>query len=326
VGVKRGQHRGHGPCAVVDARVQRPTLDHHLAQAGDALEWRLDVAVHVRPVELHVHGLALQARLQLRRGSLRHHAAPVDDRHLRRELVGLLHVVGREQDREALVGLQTADLLPHGDAHLGVEPGGGLVEEQHARPVHQADRDVEPALHPAGVGPSHAARGVGQAELLEELVDPAVEIASAHPLQVPLQLHVLPAGQVAVHAGALRHDADRAAYLARLPEHVPARHARPALVGVRERGEHLDGGGLARAVGAEQAEHCALLDGKGQTVERADVAVVLGEALCLDCIFHVGQTPGPDHLADSWWIRLRWGKIFKTRSIKSSNLSNVKRT
>ena len=35
------------------------------------------------------------------------------------------------------------------------------------------------------------------------------------------------------------------------------------------------------------------------TLARADVAVVLDEALCLDCIAHVVQTPGPDHLANS---------------------------
>ena len=57
----------------------------------------------------------------------------VDDRELRGEPVGLLEVVGREQDRHALLAREPLDLGPHLRARLGVEPRGGLVEEQHLR-------------------------------------------------------------------------------------------------------------------------------------------------------------------------------------------------
>ncbi len=68
---------------------------------------------------------------------------------------------------------------------------------------------------------------------------------------------VLVAGERAVHGNRLRHIADDAANFHRLSSDGEAGHARLARGGRQERGEHLDGGGLAGSVGAEQAEHLA---------------------------------------------------------------------
>ena len=54
----------------------------------------------------------------------------VDDRHPVTELIRLLHVVGREQDRLP-VGMELAHDVPQGQPALRVEPGRRLVEEQH---------------------------------------------------------------------------------------------------------------------------------------------------------------------------------------------------
>jgi hypothetical protein len=70
-----------------------------------------------------------------------------------------------------------------------------------------------------------------------------------------------------------------------LREDVEARD--PGLSGVRarQRREDADGGGLARAVGAEQAEDRAGRDLEVEAVERADVARIgLDEAVGLDGI------------------------------------------
>ena len=58
--------------------------------------------------------------------------AVVDDGEPVAELVGLLHVVGGEQDGLA-VGVELAEDLPQGDAALRVEAGGRLVEEEDRR-------------------------------------------------------------------------------------------------------------------------------------------------------------------------------------------------
>ena len=65
------------------------------------------------------------------------------------------------------------------DAAGRVEPGGGLVEEQHAGPADQADGQVEPAAHAAGVGADLAVAGLGEVEPLEQLVGPLVGLGLA---------------------------------------------------------------------------------------------------------------------------------------------------
>jgi hypothetical protein len=56
----------------------------------------------------------------------------VDDGDAVGELIGLLQVLRRQHDGRA-VGVQPADLLPQRDAAHRVEPGRGLVEEEHRR-------------------------------------------------------------------------------------------------------------------------------------------------------------------------------------------------
>ena len=54
----------------------------------------------------------------------------VDDADPVGELVGLLEVLGGEEDRHAELVVQPPDLLPDPGAAHRVEPGGRLVEEQ----------------------------------------------------------------------------------------------------------------------------------------------------------------------------------------------------
>ena len=96
-----------------------------------------------------------------------HHASRVRDRDPRRELVRLLEVVRRQQDRQAVLARERTDLVPHPRADLGVEPGRGLVEEQHLRAVHQPHGQVEPPLHPAGPGLHEPVGGVGEVEFAQ---------------------------------------------------------------------------------------------------------------------------------------------------------------
>ena len=85
----------------------------------------------------------------------------------------LLEVVGGEQDRGA-ARLQLLDELPELAPRLGVEAGGGLVEEQQLGAADDAERDVEPAALPAGQRRSRAsARFSARPDGLDHLVDVA---------------------------------------------------------------------------------------------------------------------------------------------------------
>ena len=77
---------------------------------------------------------------------------------------------------------------PHVDARLRVQARGRLVEEQHLRPVHEADGDVQLALHAAGVGPHRAVAGVLEAEALEQLLRPRAQGAPRMPYTRPCRI------------------------------------------------------------------------------------------------------------------------------------------
>ena len=85
--------------------------------------------------------------------------AAVDDPDVVGELVGLLQVLGGEEDGRALV-VQRAHLLPDRLAADRVEAGGRLVEEEDARLVDERGGEVEPAPHAARVGADAAVGGL----------------------------------------------------------------------------------------------------------------------------------------------------------------------
>ena len=172
------------------------------------------------------------------------------------EPVGLLEVLGREHERRAVAD-ELAEQRPEVVAALRVEPGGGLVEEQDGRDGDQARGEVEPAAHAAGVGAHQPVGGVGRGRAARAARRRARRASRARQVVEPAdQLEVRARGEQAVDRGALAGErrCARAPRPARRPTSKPATSARPA-VGGGERGEDADGGRLAGAVVAEQAEH-----------------------------------------------------------------------
>ncbi len=82
--------------------------------------------------------------------------------------------------------------------------------------------DVEPPPHPARVLAHQAVAGVGEPELLEQLVDPPLELAPAHAEDLALQAQVLAPGRLLVEAAGLGDDADRLAHAGRFAQDVEA--------------------------------------------------------------------------------------------------------
>ncbi len=92
------------------------------------------------------------SRLELGGGADRDDAAVIDHGDAMRHAVGLVHVVRGEEHGDALGLVEPLDVRPHLVAALRIEAERRLVEEEHARGVEQAARDLEPAAHPAGEG------------------------------------------------------------------------------------------------------------------------------------------------------------------------------
>ena len=60
---------------------------------------------------------------------------------------------------------------PRPSPGYGVEPGGGLVEEEDLRDVDQSGGQVEPALHAARVGADATIDGVTDVDQIEDVVE-----------------------------------------------------------------------------------------------------------------------------------------------------------
>ncbi len=117
--------------------------------------------------------------------------------------------------------------------------------------------DLEPpALAPA-IAVDRPVDQLRQTDRCDQLVDPCVGRRRRHAPQPGVQLQVCPAAQRPVDDGVLEHHAAHAPGEERLGRHVIAGQARAPRGGHHGGGQHPDRGGLARPVGAKQAEHLA---------------------------------------------------------------------
>ena len=174
--------------------------------------------------------------------------------------------------------LELADVAPDRAARLRVEADGRLVEEQHARRVHQA-RGRSPGA--ASCRRRRCRRGSRAAPTARPSPAPA---ASAARSSRGARRRARRAG-----AGSARPSGSRRAWCPGRPARCCAarRRARrrrrgrrpaPAAGRVDERAEHLDRRRLAGAVGAEEAEDLAARDLEVDPAHGFDLAVALGEA------------------------------------------------
>ena len=168
------------------------------------------------------------------------------DREVVGQGLGLLEVVRGEQHRGALVA-QSADQPPHLAPALRVETGGGFVEHHHVGAAHQRAGEVDAALLATGQRPHPRAGTVLEVEHGERLLQrPGVGDGGGPHLQG------LGDAQVCDEAAPLEKYAGAAAYGGTLLDRVHPEHPHLAGAGRGQPLDHLEGGGLAGAVDAQQ--------------------------------------------------------------------------
>jgi multiple sugar transport system substrate-binding protein len=214
------------------------------------------------------------------------HFAPFDDPDVV-GLLGLVQVVGGEEDRHAVLGPRLGQVLPEVATAGGVEADARLVEEEHPGPVHQAAHDLQLALHAAGEGLHGFAQFARDAEQGGELLD-LIAVGAGHgaegraervePVEHGVEADVLLGREVLVQTRFLEDDADLAPHRRRPGRQVVAGDADAATGRGEGGGQDGDGRRLAGAVGAEQGE-----EGAGRDVEADAVdGVGLGALVALD--------------------------------------------
>src|SRR6185437_103722 len=211
------------------------------------------VAVHLDHLGLDVPGD------ERRRRALGELAPSVDDLDAIAQALGFVHEVRREEDRLALAQ-QRAQLLPHEVARLRVEAGGGLVEEEQVRIVHERAREHQPALHAAGELFDAARFARLERGELEQRTNAPRRLAGGIAEVARVDGEVLAHREIRIEVVDLRHDAHPPARFARIARHLVPEQGDRSRVGRREAEEHAQRGGLPRAVRAEEPEAFAALE------------------------------------------------------------------
>ncbi len=81
-----------------------------------------------------------------------------------------------------------------------------------------------------------------------------------------MKVQVVPGGEFLVERGLLGHGPQHLPYTARVATHVVAHHLYLATGWGGETADQIDGGGLARSVGPQQAKDLAPLNREGEVV------------------------------------------------------------
>ena len=139
--------------------------------------------------------------------------------------------------------------------------------------------------------PDVAVRRLDQIELLKQLITDAACFLPRQPLQSSEQAEILATGQQTIDRGVLTSHADELAHRVGLAPDVIAEDARGAAFDGQQGGEHLQHGGLARAVGPQHPEDLTLVDDEVDAVDSTVGAEGLDQTLSLDGKGVVGRRP-----------------------------------
>ena len=223
----------------------------------------------------------------------------VDDDDPVGQLIGLLHVLRRQQDGH-VAGGEPLDHLPERQPASRIESGGGLVQEEHGRRGDQAHGEVETAAHPARIGLHLAPGRVGELEQFEQVAGAVLGIGLAEAVEPPKHEQVLFAGQILVHRRVLAGEPNALAHLARLARYVVAVHERSAPIGREQRAQDANHRRLAGAVRTEQRQDAPAFHGEVYALEHFQV------------LERLAQPGDDDRVSPGSGIRIhgRWGEGF----------------
>jgi hypothetical protein len=158
-------------------------------------------------------------------------------------------------------------LLPHPGPADRVEAGGGLVEEEHLRVVHQGGGEVEPAPHATRVGADVAVDRVADVDEGDEVVDAGVDLGLAEAVEAALEPQQLPTALLGVEGCLLEGDTDPEPHLLGMGGDVVTGDDRAAGSRLQQRAEHADGRRLAGAVRPQEAVDLPFVDLQVEAVD-----------------------------------------------------------
>ena len=90
--------------------------------------------------------------------------------------LGLVHEVGREEDRDAIVAGEVDQRAPESVARNRIDARGWLVENEYRGPMQHRHRKLQPLLDAKRQALRLCMRHILQIVALEQLLDPAFDL------------------------------------------------------------------------------------------------------------------------------------------------------
>ena len=191
------------------------------------------------------------------------------------EFLDNLQDVRGEKDRRAPTDALLEGVAQHARGN-GINALEGFIEEQKVRIGDQGRGQGELLFHPVGELEREFLLLVRQVHHVQQLVATRADGSRGQQIHAANEGEVFAGGQIVEQREVFRHYADAALDLQRAPRvtHVLAQQAHCARARRQQPGKHLDGGGLARAVGAEKAIEPSRLDAQTELVDGAKLPEV----------------------------------------------------
>ena len=176
------------------------------------------------------------------------------------ELLGLAHVVRREDDRRAPLPAQRGDLRADADGDVRVESQRRLVEEEHLGVVEQRLGQGQPLLEPRRQLVVLGLAVRPELEPLDQLAHAPREPPAAQPVQPAVEGQDLGRPQAPDEGGIAARHVEPAADREGFADDVVTQDAGRAAVGQEQGRQDREQGGLSGPVRPEQAEDGAAWD------------------------------------------------------------------
>ena len=191
-------------------------------------------------------------------------------------------IVGGEQDRVSLL-LHAGDLGPQVAPGLRIQAGRRLIEEHQFRCIHECQRQRESLALTARERVECGIRLLGQREAGQQRLG-----LGANPVERSEQPDRLARRDAALQRRGLQRGANSLPDLARMPARIDAADLDMPRIRRAQADHAFKGGGLAGAVGTDQAEDLAVFDVEADAARRVDVSVAFLEIANDDFGAHAG--------------------------------------
>ena len=176
-------------------------------------------------------------------------------------------------------GVDVGPELPPGHR---IDPRGGFIEEQQRRLVEQGAGEGQALAQAKGQGFRLLAEPGAEGERLHHGVDARLLLATEQAVDAGEERQVLGHGELLVEGELLGHVAEVLTRRRGAAGQIDAGHQRLSAARAQQAALHLEGGGLARAVGAEQAEDLPPAHREADVVGGGEIPEPFGEAARLD--------------------------------------------